>query len=386
VLADHPHLALEGRIVTPAGVRAARLEIVGDRIAAVTEPATDPDDRAVTRLPDGALVVPGFVDLHVHGAAGYTFGEGDDAAAVVAGARAIIERHRQHGTTTMLASLVSAPLERLVDRLTRLAPLVRGGELAGLHLEGPFLSPRFRGAHSATALLTPSAERVERLLEAADGTLATITIAPELPGALDAITRLRKHNVVVAIGHTAATARQVHAALDAGASMFTHLFDAMPALHHRAGGPVLAAQTRADSVVELIADGIHLDLDIVGWQFAALGAGRIALVTDAMAATDHPDGSYRLGDLDVVVHDGQARLADGGALAGSTATMDRVFRRCVDAGVPPDQVACAAASTPARSLGWPDRGQLAPGQRADLVILDRTPRTLAVMHAGVWVR
>lgn len=380
-----------GRLLTPEGPRWGRLHIERGVVAAVDlggDLEHSPDSVA---FPEDVVIAPGFVDMHVHGGAGLTFGaaatdDGDLAAEQTrADARAIAAFHRAHGTTTLAASLVSAPLPLLERQLRFLSTLEHRGELAGLHLEGPFLSPRHCGAHQPAALQVPTPRSVEALLTAADGALCYVTIAPELPGALDAITRFVAAGVLVGIGHTAASEEQVNTAIDAGAQLFTHLFNGMPPLHHRAGGPVLAAQLRTETTVELIADGVHLAAGVVRWQFASLGADRIALVTDATAAAGQPDGHFRLGGVDVVVQDGRAWSSENSSLAGSTATMGDVVRFCRSIGVPLDDVVTAATRTPAHAFGLDDVGALAPRRRADLVVLRDDGTRLATMTGGEWM-
>jgi len=374
--------------MTPEGIVRGRLRVAGGLITEIVPGTVDVGDSTKEHptvvLPHDSLAVPGFVDMHVHGGAGVTFGaatDPDDAAAAV---QVATEFHRQNGTTTMVASLVSAPIDDLVRQIAALAPAVRAGTLAGVHVEGPFLSDAWRGAHDPAHLVDPRPERVGRLLDAGADVMSCITLAPERPGALAAVRDLVAAGVVAAIGHTAATYDQAQAAVDAGATLFTHLFNGMVPLHHRQGGPVLAAQSSAGTVVELIADGVHLSDEIVRWQFEALGPRRIALVTDAMAAAGCPDGVYRLGAMDVVVKDARAHLADGSTLAGSTATMQDVVRRCVDAGVPLAEAIEASSATPAAVLGLADRGLLRVGLRADIAVLDAGHRVSAVMHAGAW--
>ncbi|MFB9377104.1 N-acetylglucosamine-6-phosphate deacetylase [Kineococcus gynurae] len=333
------------------------------------------------RLPTGSdvrradLVVPGFVDLHCHGGAGEQFGAagsvGTDAA------RTVAALHRRHGTTTLVASLVSRPVAELQAAVEALRPLVADGTLAGVHLEGPWLSERFRGAHDPQQLQPPAPADVTRLT--ATGLVRMVTLAPELEGGLDAVRALTESGVVVAIGHTAADAGLVRAAVDAGARVATHLFNGMPSLHHREPGPVLALLDDDRVTVELIADGVHLDARVVAFAARHAGVGRTALVTDAMAAAGAADGRYPLGGLEVDVVDGVARLVEGGAVAGSTLTLDRALRFAVqEAGLGLDDALAAVTTTPAAVLGRPDVGHLEVGARGGAVLLDADLRVLAV--------
>lgn len=369
------------RAVLPTGAASGVLvEVAGGRVVAV---------QAVDRPPADAervagWVVPGFVDTHVHGGGGHDYATLDPAEA--SAARAF---HRRHGTTSALASLVTTDLDTLVAQMATLAPLVRSGELAGIHLEGPFLSPARKGAHTEALLRPPTAEAVDRLLEAGEGTLAMVTIAPELPGALEATTRLASAGVVVAVGHTDGDETDVRRALDAGASVATHLFNAMRPIHHRAPGPVPVLLDDERVMVELIGDGFHLHPDVVTMAVATAGLDRAALVTDAMVATGMPDGPYSLGGLDVTVREGEARLVgeDGqpGSIAGSTLTMAAGFAFLVGTGMSVPGAAWLAASTPARRHGLEGVGVIEPGGYADLCVVDDAGRLQRVMQRGRWV-
>ncbi|WP_432571267.1 N-acetylglucosamine-6-phosphate deacetylase [Kineococcus sp. SYSU DK005] len=324
----------------------------------------------------GRLVVPGFVDLHCHGGGGAEFG--GTGAGAVAAARTAAALHRAHGTTTLVASLVSRPVDELAQTLAALEDLVADGVLAGVHLEGPWLSPHHRGAHDAALLREPEPADVDRLLRT--GLVRAVTLAPELPGGLAAVERVAGHGAVAAVGHTGADEAVARAAVDAGARLATHLFNAMPPVHHRDPGPVLALLEDERVAVELIADGVHLHPLTVAHAARSAGPGRTALVTDAMAAAGAPDGTYRLGGLETVVEAGVARLAGGGAIAGSTLTLDRALRFAVtDAGVPLEDALAAVTSTPARLLGRADRGHLEVGATGGAVVLDARLRPVRVL-------
>ncbi|WP_432487224.1 N-acetylglucosamine-6-phosphate deacetylase [Kineococcus sp. SYSU DK018] len=324
----------------------------------------------------GHLVVPGFVDLHCHGGGGASFGGTGEAA--VAAARTVAAAHRAHGTTTLLASLVTRPVAELAGSLTALAGLVAEGVLAGAHLEGPWLDPDHRGAHEAALLRAPGAADVDRLL--GTGLVRVVTLAPELPGGLDAVRRVTGHGAVAAIGHTGADEATTRAAVDAGARLATHLFNAMPPVHHRRPGPVLALLADERVVVELVADGVHLHPLTLAHAARTAGPARTALVTDAMAAAGAGDGTYRIGGLEAVVERGVARLAAGGAIAGSTLTLDRALRFAVTAaGVPLDDALAAVTTVPAALLGRADRGHLEPGATGGAVVLDAQLRPVRVV-------
>ncbi|UVI35883.1 N-acetylglucosamine-6-phosphate deacetylase [Brevibacterium spongiae] len=305
---------------------------------------------------DGGYVAPAFVDIHCHGAGGASAEDGAEEI------ETILAVHRAHGTRALALSYVSDTIDGLCRSLRVGAQLVRNLEgVIGLHAEGPFLSPDFKGAHAPEVLTAPTRAAVEAILDAADGTLAQITIAPELPGALDAIARFTSTGVRVAIGHTAADYELTATAFDAGASILTHAFNAMPGIHHRAPGPVIAAAENDQVTVELINDGVHVAAPVTR-MLHELVPGRIALITDAMAATGMNDGQYMLGSLPVTVEDSVARLtaSDGsvGSIAGSTLTMDAAVRRAVtEVGLSPIDAVQAAGLVPLRALGQAPGGQ-----------------------------
>jgi N-acetylglucosamine-6-phosphate deacetylase len=325
----------------------------------------------------GRWITPGFIDLHGHGGGGEDYATGDLAAALAA--------HRAHGTTRAVISLVSNPIDVLLEQLARIAA-VAGSDprVLGSHLEGPFLAADRRGAHAAEALVTPDPATVDQLLTAAAGTLRQVTIAPELPGALDAIRRFADAGVVVAIGHTSADDATARAAFDAGATLLTHAFNAMPGIHHRSPGPIVAAFDDERVSLELVLDGRHVDPRVAALAFAS-APGRVALITDAMAAAAAHDGTYRLGTLEVAVHDGVATVAGTDTIAGSTLTQDVALRLALDdLRLPRSEAVAALTATPARILGLGDRfGLLAPGYAADVVVLDADDAVEQVWAGGV---
>ena len=332
-------------------------------------PAGDAIDAA------GAYLTPGFVDIHGHGGGGGTCDHGLDA---IAAARAV---HLARGTTRAVLSLVTASIDDLAAQVGMIADLSeRDATILGTHLEGPFLDPGHKGAHTESLLRAPDEAAVARLVEAGRGTVRQVTLAPELPGGLAATAQFVAAGVAVAVGHTNATEAEASAAFDAGATLLTHAFNAMPGIHHRAPGPVIAAMRDERVTLELIADGIHVHPDVIALAFAG-APGRIALITDAMGAAGEPDGAYELGGLAVTVTDGVARLDEGGAIAGSTLTQDAALRLVVAGGLPLADAVAALTSVPARAIGLAGRyGSLRPGAAADAVLLDD-----ALQVAGVWV-
>jgi N-acetylglucosamine-6-phosphate deacetylase len=379
---------LRGRLVTAGRlVEDGVLAVEGDRVA-FAGPAADwsgPLPPAV----EGELLLPGLVDVHCHGGAGYGFPDaGPDGLAVA------IDHHLRHGTTSMLASLVAAPGAVLEERVKLLAPLVEAGELAGIHLEGPFLSALRCGAQDPEMIVPGDPELLRRLVDIGGGHLRSMTLAPETAHYDELLAVMAGHGVLPSIGHTDADATRTRAAIAAAGSPVsaTHLFNGMPPLHHRAPGPVaacLAAAARGEMVLELIADGVHLADETVAAVFDLVGPRRIALVTDANAAAGRPDGRYRLGSVLTDVVGGVARVVGsgaGGSIAGGTSRLVDVVRRAVrHAGVDLVAAVTAASATPARLLGLTDVGDLVPGARADVLVADAGLRPLAVMRAGRWV-
>lgn len=292
-------------------------------------------------------VVPAFVDLHVHGALGTDFATGSVADVALAAAH-----HRSRGTGTLLASVATGTPADTLAAVRRLRTSVERGDVAGVHLEGPFLAPARRGAHAVDLLRAPDPAELDTLLEAGAGAVRVVTIAPELPGALDAVGRLARAGVLVAVGHTDADAETVRRALDAGATLVTHLFNGMPPLHHRHPGPVGVALTDDRATVELIVDGHHLDPVTVDLALRSAG-DRVVLVSDAMAATGCADGRHSIAGSDVVVEHGVAVLADGSSLAGSTIAVADAVARLLTAGVPLAQVVAASSARAAALLGLP---------------------------------
>jgi N-acetylglucosamine-6-phosphate deacetylase len=379
---------LRGRLV--AGDRLVEdgvLAVEGDRIT-FAGPAADwtgpppPPERA-------GLILPGLVDVHCHGGAGFGFPDADPDGVTVA-----IDHHLRHGTTTLLASLVSAAGPVLEERVKLLAPLAEAGELAGIHLEGPFLSALRCGAQDPELIVPGDPGLLARLVDIGGGHVRSMTLAPETAHYAELLAVMAQAGVLPSIGHTDADAGRTRAAIAAAGTLVsaTHLFNGMPPMHHRAPGPVaacLAAAARGELVLELIADGVHLADETVATVFDLVGPQRIALVTDANAAAGQPDGRYRLGSVLTDVVDGVARVvgsAAAGSIAGGTARLVDVLRRTVrHAGVDLVAAVTAASATPARLLGRADIGQLAPGRRADVLVTDAGLSPLAVMRAGRWV-
>lgn len=350
----------------------------------VTAVGSGAPPRPADRDLGAATVVPGFVDTHLHGGGGANF-----SAATTAETATAVALHARHGTTTLIASLVTAAPADLLRQVSGLAADVRDGLIGGIHLEGPWLSTARCGAHQPSLMRDPDAGEIDRLLDAASGAIRMVTIAPEREGALAAIEQLVDAGVVAAVGHTEATYEQTRDAIAAGATVGTHLFNAMRPMNHRDPGPIVALLEDDRITVELIADGVHVDPAIYRFVTRSAGVDRVSLITDAMAAAGMADGDYRLGPLAVTVAGGVARVAGTQTIAGGTATMDRAFRFAVEhAGLPRDEALLTAVRqtsvNPARALGLP-RADLEPGAAADLVALDAELTVTGVLRRGSWV-
>jgi N-acetylglucosamine-6-phosphate deacetylase len=377
-------LLVNARVVTPDHVFSPGwVSVAGPLIESVG--AGDPP-RGADPVQDiaGLWLVPGFVDLHVHGGGGASMTNGDAEQILRA-----VQFHRRHGTTRTLVSLVTAPLDAMLAAAAAVAELVENETpgIAGCHLEGPFLSRARCGAQDPASLLDPDLDLLDRLLAAGRGTIRMVTVAPELPGALKIIEQTVTSGAVAAIGHTDATYAEAVAGIEAGARVATHLFNGMRPLHHRDPGPVAALLEHPEVVCELIVDGLHLAPAMIRLVARAAGPERMALITDAISAAGMGDGDYDLGPMQVRVVEGRAALLDGDTIAGSTLTMDQAFRRAVrEAALPIDSAVQAASATPARVLGLSARlGSIAPGREADLVVLDDRLDLVAVMAGGAWV-
>ena len=365
-------------------LRPGWIEVSHGSTGTVDAVGTGAPPRPADRDLGAVTVVPGFVDTHLHGGGGANFSTGSAAETATA-----VALHRKHGTTTLVASLVTAGPAELLRQVRELADDVRGGLIDGIHLEGPWLSTTRCGAHQPSLMRDPDPAEVDRVLDAGAGAIRMVTLAPERDGALAAIGPIVEAGAVAAVGHTEATYEQTRAAIAAGATVGTHLFNAMRPIDRREPGPIVALLEDDRITVELIADGVHIDPAIFRHVTRSVGPYRVSLVTDAMAAAGMADGEYWLGALAVTVADGVARVAGTQTIAGGTATMDRVFRfAVVHSGLPRDEALMAAVRqasiNPARALGLPCAG-LVPGATADFVLLDSELAVTGVLRQGSWV-
>ena len=356
--------------------------------------------RDTMRIPAGAIdfvasgmtVVPGFIDLHIHGAGGHDVMEGNARAL-----DRIVSTVARHGTTSIVATTVTASVEDTCHSLEGIARYIRNhenaeesaketrpaAEILGIHLEGPFINKARRGVHPPDSIVRPSIETFDKFVKAADGLVRIVTIAPELPGAIQLIAHAVAAKIVAAVGHTDADYDQARAAIEAGARHCVHIYNAMRPFTHRDPGVVGAILTDPDVTAEIIADLVHVAGPAIQVLIGTKGFDTVLLVSDGIAATGMPDGNYRLGNFEVSVKDGVARNSEG-KLAGSTLTLDRAVRNLVALGVPLTDAIRMATVLPARRLGLAGKkGIIAVGADADLVALTPDLRVAAVMTRGV---
>lgn len=390
--------AIRGRVISDGQTSQDQLLLINEDKISFSGPASELHDVKLEgveliHVPPGGAILPGLVDLHCHGALGGDFPSGDETSS-----RKALSYLHSSGTTTLLASTVTAPKEDMRKAVRTLRTLVEEGQLAGIHVEGPFLSPARCGAQDPQWLLEPDLQFVHELVREAGGHLKTMTFAPELRSASELVAELVKAEVIPSVGHTdcdskTATESIQFAALELAKSLgpkarptITHLFNGMPPMHHRNPGPVAACLSEAHAgtaVVELIGDGVHLHPQIVKAVFDLVGAENVALVTDSMAATGLPDGNYRLGPATVAVVGRAATLTGTGSLAGGTATLLDVVRQTIAAGVAEADAVLAATRTPARLLRLDTKlGRIASGLRADLLIVNQHFQLQTVLRKG----
>jgi N-acetylglucosamine-6-phosphate deacetylase len=378
------------RLFTPfEEIHDAILVIRGGKISAMGRRGEVETPRGVREInTHGKIVVPGFVDIHIHGAGGHDVMEGTpDALEAVAATVA------SHGTTSLVATTVTASeietcasvagIANYILRSWESAPRELSAEILGIHFEGPFISAARRGVHPSKWIAAPSSEILDQILKKARGTAQIITLAPELPGALDLIADARRAGLVISLGHTDATYEQAMAAIEAGATHAAHVYNAMRPFSHRETGVLGAVLTSPKVSAELIADGVHVDEAAMRILLEMKTPERVILVSDGISATGMPDGRYQLGMFEVKVSKGVARNAEG-KLAGSTLTLDRALRNMVALGVPFPSALRMITSNPARQIGLAARkGVLAVGADADLVLLNDKLEVSGVMTKGV---
>lgn len=373
------------RIVTPEGVL-DRGTLVAENgcIVAVNESVAVPESAEVWDG-TGLTLLPGFLDVHIHGGGG-----ADTMDATPDALRAICRTHARFGTTGLLATTITQSREKISAALRNARSAVAAGaefcpdgaQVLGIHLEGPYISPEKPGAQPKQFVRDYDAAEFTDWLEDAGGTMRLITLAPEQPGADELITACLESNIVVSLGHTDADAAQTAGALNRGASHATHLFNAMPPLHHRKPGPIPVLLTDDRAKVEVIADGHHVAPETIRLIVRAKGAEGVILITDAMAGAGAGDGLYDLGGNEVAVTNGKALLPDG-TLAGSVLTMAQAAANLRDwCGLDWPDIVRLTSTNAADEMGWKNKGRLTPGADADLVLMDDACTVRATFVAG----
>lgn len=389
-------LALHGTAVLERGlVPGAVVLLAGGQVLWSGSAVDAPSYEASRTIEHDGLILPGLVDIHCHGGGGSSFPDADGPEQMM---QAVLE-HRRHGTTSLVASLVTASPETLRARVADLARLAADGEIAAIHLEGPFISVARKGAQNPEHITGGDAALVRELAGVAGGALATMTVAPEAEDADAVITALAESGAVPSLGHTDCTSAQMTWAIEASRAALrrthgrsplptaTHLFNGMRPIHHRDPGPAFAAldaAARGEMVVELVGDGAHLDHRTVAHVFAVAAEDHVMLVTDAMAAAGMADGQYTLGAQEVTVAGGVATLTHGGSIAGGTAHLLDVLRHTVQgSGVDLVRAVRAATIVPATVLGLQDTiGSLEAGRRADVLMVDSQLQPVTVLRGG----
>lgn len=353
------HIHADSAVIDERVVEDVCIEVSGTLISAITHKCSaSPDYRA------SGTVIPGFVDIHSHGGGGYYFSDLN-----IENVKKARELHRSHGTTSLVASLVTEPIGILEEQIRRISPLIDAGLFAGIHLEGPYLSEARCGAHKPSLLRDPHVEELGALIDCAGDNILMFTLAPERAGGITAIEYLVSRNIRVALGHSQATDFETKSALNAGASLVTHFSNGMPKPHDGAGTIASVALDSSSLPLEIILDGIHVSNETLKLVKES-GDKRIILVTDAMSAAGAGDGRVTIGDLEVTVTDGIARLDSNGALAGSTLTMDIAFKNYIRSGASIIEAVHASSTLPAEVLGLNNVGSIAIGKRADLLELN----------------
>lgn len=328
---------------------------------------------------NGGLLIPGMIDVHIHGAKNYDMMDGSTESI-----QAVSMACAETGCTSFLVTSVSSSLEDLIQMIRQTKKVIgkeKGAKIAGIHLEGPYLNIEKKGMQNPAHLRHPDLKEMKKIFDEADGLIKMVTIAPELPGGIELIDFLKKRGVVVAIAHSNATYEEAQDAFEKGASHITHCFNDMPAIHHRAPGLVAAALENDSISVQAIVDGVHLHPGIVRLIHKIKGPDKMVLTTDALQAMGVGDGEYIFGGHQVTVTEGVARLQDG-TLASSTVTMNKSLRLSNEFGINLQDTIQMATSTPADILGMKNLGRIEKGYSADLVLLDKKFEVLSTWING----
>ncbi|OGD32331.1 N-acetylglucosamine-6-phosphate deacetylase [Candidatus Atribacteria bacterium RBG_16_35_8] len=376
---------LHGTIITPFQLLEDRIIIIEKgKIMAITDKKEDfalLKNVEIIEAKD-KFVVPGYIDIHIHGGGGSDVMDGEYEAI-----KQVATTHSRFGTTAFLPTTMTMSKDKIIRSLRSICEAVKkgtaGAEILGIHLEGPYINPEKKGAQKEEDIKKISLEEFLEFNQASGNLIRLVTIAPEMPGAIDFIRWLHQQGIIVSVGHSNATYKQVQEGIQAGLSQVTHIFNAMRGLHHREPGVVGAALSSPKLIVEMIADGIHLHPIVLKMLTQIKESEKLVLITDAMRATGFKEGTYDLGGQEVIVTKGQARLKDG-TLAGSVLTMDKAVKNMVTkVGIPLSKAIQMASFNPAKCLGVEDRkGSLEPGKDADIVVLNKNLETELTMVAG----
>ena len=376
---------MHGTIITPFQLLEDRIIIIEKgKIMAITDKKEDfalLKNVEIIEAKD-KFVVPGYIDIHIHGGGGSDVMDGEYEAI-----KQVATTHSRFGTTAFLPTTMTMSKDKIIRSLRSICEAVKkgtaGAEILGIHLEGPYINPEKKGAQKEEDIKKISLEEFLEFNQASGNLIRLVTIAPEMPGAIDFIRWLHQQGIIVSVGHSNATYKQVQEGIQAGLSQVTHIFNAMRGLHHREPGVVGAALSSPKLIVEMIADGIHLHPIVLKMLTQIKESEKLVLITDAMRATGFKEGTYDLGGQEVIVTKGQARLKDG-TLAGSVLTMDKAVKNMVTkVGIPLSKAIQMASFNPAKCLGVEDRkGSLEPGKDADIVVLNKNLETELTMVAG----
>lgn len=365
---------LQGNILTGEHIFAfGTVQVSGEKITSVEIEGEERESHP--------YISPGFIDQHCHGGGGGSFDSADKDSIQKA-----IDFHRKSGTTSVMASLVSARQELLLDQVAALVPFFKSGEILGVHLEGPWINPEKKGAHDPDAIRDFDVDELNQILEVGQGAIKMVTIAPEISDSLTGISALKKAGVAVALGHTNAHFDQINVGIEAGGRIATHLFNAMPALGHRDPGPVGAFLSHDQIFVELIADLVHVHPSVLKLTIRSAGVDRTILITDCMCAAGCAPGLYQLGNLDVEVTENRANLFGTNTLAGSVLTLHKAVSNIVEGNIATLAEAVRMASTSSsRALTLDEIGVIETGKQADLVVLNPDMSLQSVIRKGTTV-
>ena len=355
------------------------ITVENGKITDITHEKAKTDSNTEVINADGCLLIPGMIDVHIHGAKNHDMMDGTEESIQV-----VSEECAKTGCTSFLVTSVSSSMDdllKMIESTKKISGNERGAHISGIHLEGPYLNPAKKGMQNEKYLRHPDFEEMDLILEKSGSLVKMITIAPELPGGFELIRYLRKKNIIVSIAHSAATYEEAKHAFELGADHITHCFNAMSPIHHREPGIIVAAFEEEKVSLQAIVDGVHLHPAIVRLMYNIKGADKMVLITDALQAMNAGDGEYIFGGHHVKVENGIARLSDG-TLASSTVTMNKALKLSAEMGINIHDAIKMASQTPAGILGLSAKGWIKEGYDADLVLLDKNFDVIWTMIDG----